>query len=118
MLKILMPDATIQVRFFLPEEGGRKNSIEIEWVPGRQTGYGCPMRINNAYFDFRAIITGNTKYVLGETYVINVKFLSPDLVLPLLHVGMKIELWEGKTIGNGFIVNIFSVKKPMFESDQ
>ena len=109
MSKFLSPEATIRVRFLLPEEGGRKICISVKWKSGMLTGYGCPMRISGDLHDFRTLISGDTTYIPGETYDLNVKFLCPELVLPKLHEGMEVELWEGKTIAQGIVVKVMPI---------
>ena len=106
MFKILLPEAIIRVRFLLPEEGGRKSNIIIKWISGMQTGYGCPMRICGDLHDFRTLISKDTTYTLGDTYDLYVKFLYPELVLSKLCEGLEIELWEGKTIAHGIVLEI------------
>ena len=104
--KNIQPDALIRVRFLTHEEGGRKTPVVVEWTQGQQTGYGCPMRINGELHDFRTLISGNTTYMPGKTYDLNIKFLYSELVLPKLHKGLEIELWEGKTIAKGFVERV------------
>ena len=103
---VIQPDALIRVRFLTPEEGGRKTPVIVTWTQGQQTGYGCPMRINGSLHDFRTLISKNTTYVPGKTYGLNIKFLCSETVLPKLHIGLEVELWEGKTIATGFVEKI------------
>ena len=106
MSKVLLPNALIRVRFLLPEEGGMKSNKTIEWTPEMQTGFGCPMRIGEDLHDFRTLISETTTYILGEMYDLYVKFLCPELVLPKLRKDMEIELWAGKTIAKGNVIEI------------
>ena len=106
MSQKILPEALIKVRFLLPKEGGRQNNIKIDWPSGQQTGFGCPMRIDGCLHDFRTIISGSETYILGETYDLYVKFLCPELALPKLRKGMEIELWAGKTIARGHVMEI------------
>jgi hypothetical protein len=42
----------------------------------------------------------------GETAVLPIQFLRPDLVLPKLSVGKKFFLWEGGNIAEGEVVEL------------
>ena len=55
-------------------------------------------------FDCRFMETTEDGYRLGHEYEIPIKFLSPELALPLLDVGRKISLWEARTIAEGTII--------------
>lgn len=92
-----MADAVIRVRFLLETEGGRKTDIS-------GSAYGCPLFIGDQAFDCRFVYTSETVYCLGHEYTIQIRFLFPNLAVPLLRVGQKISLWEGKTIAEGNVI--------------
>lgn len=92
-----MPDAVIRVRFLREAEGGRRTDIS-------NSAYGCPLFISGQAFDCRFADTTEYVYCLGHEYTIPVKFLTPNLALPLLSIGHKISLWEGKTIAEGMVL--------------
>lgn len=92
-----IPDAKIRVRFLSQTEGGRKSDISDQ-------SYGCPLIVGAKGFDCRFMGTTEDGYRLGHEYEIPIKFLSPELALPLLDVGRKISLWEGRTIAEGTII--------------
>jgi hypothetical protein len=91
-------DITIELRFKTTTEGGRKNSI-IGGV------YSCPMLIDGEAFECRLYFENKT-IQLGESYVVNVKFMNPDIVLPKLAIGKRVALWEGKIVGDGNVIKI------------
>jgi len=91
-----IPDAWICVRFLSPTEGGRKTDISVR-------AYGCPLLIDGQGFDCRFMATTEAIYHLGHEYKIPIKFLSPELALPLLSIGKKINLWEGRIIAEGTV---------------
>ena len=93
-----IPDVLIRVRLLLPEEGGRKTNID-----GTTVDYGCPVHIDNLYFDCRFIGNAKKVFTLGEWHNIYIKFLSPELALPHFIIGKPLSLWEGKTIAEGFV---------------
>ncbi len=90
-------DVLVNVCFLTAEEGGRTK-------PFTRSEYGCPMYIDNQAFDCRIEIPENFRY--GNEYVLRVRFLSPDLVLPLLTPGKEIELWEMGAIAKGRVREI------------
>ncbi|TKR30348.1 hypothetical protein FCE95_09440 [Luteimonas gilva] len=94
------PDVAIEVRFKTPDEGGRTKSIKAQT-------YSCPMLIDEEGYDCRLLLKGD-EILLGERYVIDVKFMNADLVLPKLFVDKAISLWEGKIIATGRILRIYS----------
>jgi hypothetical protein len=91
-----IPDAKIRVRFLPETEGGRRTDVS-----GRE--YGCPLLVDGQGFDCRFMATTEAVYSLGHEYEIPIQFLSPEMALPLLGVGRKISLWEGRTIAEGTI---------------
>ena len=91
------PDAKITVRFLETQEGGRKSDVVA-------SNYGCPLMVDGEAFDCRFLPFQEDVYHLGRTYEIPIKFLSPDLALSHLSVGVRITLWEGKTIAAGTIL--------------
>lgn len=90
-------EAVIRVRLKTSSEGGRKTAI---------TGsvYGCPLFVDGQGFDCRISLEGKT-LELGGTYILSVKFMNPSAVLPLLHPGKEISLWEGKEIARGIVLS-------------
>lgn len=42
----------------------------------------------------------------GQTIVTRLKFLSPDLALPLVSVGTGFKLWAGKIVATGEVIEI------------
>jgi hypothetical protein len=92
-----MADAVIRVRFLREAEGGRRTDIS-------GSSYGCPLFISGQAFDCRFLDATEDGYCLGHEYTIPIKFLTPNLALPLLGIGQKISLWEGKTIAEGMVL--------------
>src|SRR5689334_166923 len=86
----MKPDVIITVRFRTREEGGRQTPLIIEDIP-----YSCPLLIEGRAFDCRVLLSGTT-LELGLMYELPIKFLSPELALPMLSPGRRVSLWEGK----------------------
>jgi hypothetical protein len=96
----MKPEAIICVRFLTTEEGGRSTSID-------NSRYGCPVIVNELYFDCRFIMNDRVSFELGKTYEIPVKFLNPKLALNEIKEGIEISLWEGKIIAIGKVFKVF-----------
>ena len=92
-------EAIIKVRLYSEEEGGRKSPI-------RTHRYGCPLFFKGKGYDCRFLKTEKSLLQLGEEHEIPIKFLNPELVLYQIYEGAKIQLWEGKIIGEGVILKI------------
>lgn len=94
----MIPDAVINVRFLTTTEGGRNTAIDGKF-------YACPLFVDNEGFDCRLILEGR-RLELGSTYVVPIKFLYRELVLPKLKVGKEVLLWEGRNVAKGQVVKI------------
>jgi hypothetical protein len=95
-------DAIIKVRFKTTAENGRQRAVTGEI-------YGCPLFIDGEAFDCRLYLEGRT-FNLGETYEVGIRFLNPQWALPLLAVGKRISLWEGKEVASGEVLRIDNKK--------
>ncbi len=91
---------TVSVTFFTTEQGGR------EGPTGGLGRYGCPMKIDNEYFDAFFNLTETGPIAPGQTLTAGLTFLSPDLALPKLSVGKEFLLWEGKLIAEGRVLEM------------
>lgn len=101
----LKPDATIRIHLFSTGAGGRQAAISssqygcILFFAGHgEQGYDCRLLLN----DIQATLEPG-----GPSVVAPVKFLTPEIVAPLLHPGARFVLWEGKDIGEGEVVQVF-----------
>ena len=90
----MKPDALIRIRFLT-------SAIDAD-------RYGCPLMVNHQGFDCRFVLEAPTRFDLGGSYDIPVKFLRPELALAEINEGVTISLWEGKTIGTGQLLKIFT----------
>jgi hypothetical protein len=94
----MLSDVTLQIRLFAANEGGRQSDITGQF-------YACPILVDDEAFDCRMYLP-EEGLKLGQTYIVPVKFLNPDLVLPKLIPGKEVGLWEGKQIGTGSVVSV------------
>lgn len=95
----MRPDIMLRVRLRKTVEGGRQSAV---------TGdrYGCPLMVGGSAFDCRLMLAGLT-LELGSEYDVPVVFLNRALVWPKLFVGQSVQLWEGKIIGDGTVIEMF-----------
>lgn len=91
-------DVIIEVRFKTTAEGGRRGNVVGSY-------YGCPLFVGGEAFDCRLPLDEGVLH-LGRTYRLPVKFMNPDLVLPMLSPGVPITLWEGKEIAVGKVIRV------------
>lgn len=100
----LIPDIIAQVHLATTAEGGRSNVISA-------AQFECLFRLNGEDFFCRLLLdqTGQT-LAPGETATIPIKFLSPQLVKPLLRVGGKFELRELRVFAYGKVIEIIDQK--------
>ncbi|TWT38307.1 hypothetical protein KOR42_51880 [Thalassoglobus neptunius] len=100
-MDVLQYDAILRVTYLTQAEGGRRRPIVLGEVH-----YGCPVSVNGSYYDCRFLSASSSILIPGHTYEIAVKFLSPNLVLSLLHVGTSVRLRESRDIAFGHVVDV------------
>ena len=93
------PDILAEVTLLLTEEGGRAG-------PTLPDMFGCPLGFQDKFFDMRMDLTEIGRLAPGSTAKVPIRFLCPDLVVPRLRVGSEFTLWEGKTLGSGFVIEV------------
>ncbi len=92
-------DVKARVRFYDTKEGGRKGALPLVELR-------CPMMIDEELFDCLLVLPKSKQIVPGDTAIVSVEFLSPHIVIPMLYVGKKFNLWEGGLIAEGEITTI------------
>ncbi len=93
------PNITAKVAFLPTAEGGRKG-------PTPPDVFGCPIGVAGELFDMRMDLSEVGPLRPGTSSEVPIRFLRPDLVMPLLHRGDTFTLWEGRTIGTGEVLQI------------
>ncbi len=88
------------IELYPTSKGGRGNSLSGEY-------FGCPAKIGEKFFDCRIYLAGQT--IDPGTIKMNVpiKFLSPNLVMPILKVGTRFFLWESNIFGEAIVLQIY-----------
>jgi hypothetical protein len=93
-------DGILRFRLFLPGEGGRDKGI-----PSSARFYSCPLFDGSKYWDCRIMLDGRG-IELGETYEYPLLFLSPNEATRTIRPDAKVQLWEGRIIGTGTVVEL------------
>jgi hypothetical protein len=96
------PNITAEVHMLATDEGGRQG-------PTPPDMFGCPVGIAGEFFDMRMDLSSVGALPPGASAQVPIRFLRPDLVMPLLHPGEVFTLWEGKTVGTGKVVQIHEI---------
>lgn len=76
--------------------------------------YSCPVffddiaALANSGWDCRILIGEHGEPIPpgGGAHAVAIVFLSPEIVLPHMKVGVTFTLWEGRTIGSGTVVEV------------
>lgn len=92
-------DARIHLLLLPTLEGGRKDPIP--------TGiyHGIIMFDKSQGFDFRAYV--EDPFSPGTARELDIAFLLPDKVSPLLPVGSSFTVWAGRVIGRGHVLRSY-----------
>ena len=94
------PDIIAKVSMLPTDQGGKKKSI-----PPIQ--FGCPIQLDGEGFDCRLLLDQIGKGLApGETIIVPIKFLYPELARPRLKLGLRFTLYEIGKIGDGEILEI------------
>jgi hypothetical protein len=97
---------TARVRFVKTEDGGRNTPLRtgarVPVLFGKRVSGRLPPELN----DCRVTIVGRDWAPPGEECTVRLTPLSPDLVRPRVSNGVEIELWEGRPIALGRLIEI------------
>ena len=88
------PDIVATIELAPLEAGGRASPMPARW-------FGCVMVVNGRNHDIRLRLAQPLN--AGETREVGIDFLDPETALSHVRVGTTFGLWEGGTIGQGFI---------------
>lgn len=75
----ISPDIYANIKLYPSSEGGRTQPIK--------DGFGCPAKIGEDFFDCRIHLEDESIQPGDSRKNIPIKFLSPELVKPLLRTG-------------------------------
>lgn len=94
----MSPDLLLRVRLNKTSEGGRLSDIV-------GPDYRCPLIVNGRGFDCRFLPFNELK--LGVEKNVKVKMLDRRAALSCIELGQRVELWEGRVIGEAVVIGIF-----------
>lgn len=93
------PDIKVEVHFLSTKEGGRQG-------PTRPDFHRCPLKYQGEFFDCQLMLHDSGPIAPGETRIVPVVFVSPELIKNRLRVGDTFELWEIGKKAEGTILEI------------
>jgi hypothetical protein len=95
------PDIVCEVTFVPSKEGGRK------W-PLPRAIHGCMFEVNKQCFECVLLLPTEKSGPVrpGDTVSIGIKFLWPEHVRGILHVGMRFGLREARKIACGTVLAV------------
>lgn len=93
------PDAVVELRLLPSDAGGRAGPTPAGW-------WGCPLSIDGDLFDGRFDLSETGPMWPGESRVVHVKFLSPNLGRSRIVVGQELRVWETKFIGDATVLTL------------
>ncbi|MGD0580120.1 MAG: hypothetical protein ABSC08_14460 [Bryobacteraceae bacterium] len=93
------PDIIASVRFYPPDEGGRR-------VATAPRLFKCPLEFEGAKFDCGLHLEESGPLAPGATATVPITLLYPALIKPRLKVGSRFTLWEMRTIAEGVVEEI------------
>jgi len=95
----MTPDIIAKITLYQMESGGRGG-------PTPSDQFGCLVEVNGEYFDCRIVLDRVGALSPGQTAAVPIRFLRPDLVLPLLETCRNFRLWDRRVIGHGEVEQI------------
>lgn len=90
-----------RLRFYTADKSPRRQPI----LPPH---FGCVLEIDHQAHECRLWLDSGRPIKPGDTVVLAILFLWPDLVLPKLSVGTKFFLWERGHIAEGEVLEILA----------
>lgn len=97
---MLKPDVYLNIKFYETSEGGRKG-------PTPSDIFGCIFKIDEENFDGRMLLEDISSIYPGDSKErVPVKFLNYDVVQNKLHIGKKIYIRDGGTVGEAIVVDM------------
>lgn len=87
-----------------PNEGGRERPV--------LSGRIFPLRYapdRSSLFDAKLLFEGKKEICPGEELAVRVIPAQPQMLSDWLEPGVQFELWDGKTIGLGTVINVTRV---------
>lgn len=93
------PEFFVDVHLSPTSEGGRVSAIG-------HGEYRGVVQLEHEAFSFRFFVESERGLEPGAAAELGFQLLVPEAGLPLLPVGTRFKLWEGKIIGNGIVTRL------------
>jgi len=97
---IMRANIKAKIEFFETKDGGREGST-------RKGSFGCIFVMDEVNNDCVLMLGDDVSVSPGQTVIVSVAFLAPDLVVPRLEPGKKFFLRELRSIAEGEVLEIF-----------
>jgi hypothetical protein len=95
----LRPEIVVDIDLLPTEQGGRNGPIPSGIFRG-------VFGVNGEHFSAAFFVSNPGGFAPGEAGQFGVQFLVPDAAVPLFPVGTSFTVWEGRTIGNGCVMEV------------
>jgi hypothetical protein len=95
----LRPEIVVDIDLLSSAEGGRKGPIPSGIFRGI---FG----VDGQHFSAAFFVCNPSGFAPGESGQFVVQFLFPDAAVPFFPVGTSFSVWEGRTIGNGCVMEV------------
>ncbi len=96
----MQPDIIALITLYPTNRGGRQGATPPD-------KFGCLFELNGEYFDCRLLLGGIGALSPGQTAVVPILFLSPELLRGHISVSQAFYLRDGCRIADGEVVQTF-----------
>lgn len=110
MSEFIHPEVIVYVRFLTPAEGGWSSPTPSMFLQ-------CPFAVGDEFFECCLLLAEVGPLSPGESAEVPIKFLRPDLVMPLLSEGTSFKLHAIRTFAVGHVLRVVppNASGPKFE---
>ena len=98
MMQPVYPQVTVRIKLLTTERGGREAGIGA----GEHRGI---LSARGQHFSFRAMIAP-PGLLLGETNLLDIEFIFPELAMPFFKDNDEFNVWEGGIVGYGRVTKV------------
>jgi hypothetical protein len=99
MIAPTAPQISAKIKLLTTERGGRTEPLP-------EGEYRGILNARGQHFSFRCEIPGKG-LALGDSIILDIEFLFPDLALAFFKPGNEFNLWESGTIGYGRVLSVY-----------
>lgn len=95
----IVADITARIKLLKTARGGREEGLPAGEYKGTISSRG-------QHFSFRCMLPEAGGLGLGESCLVDIEFMFPDLALPIFRANSEFNLWEGGIIGYGRVMKV------------